>query len=203
VRLAELVLTLLNGAAHLAETAPGFGDPFDVTRACEHLSALDLADTWDPPYLPFVALADDVDESWQPPAPSPDEITGRQVGFDADGVIVILGAGRLEAVEEAVRAARPGDRVTVAMVTSDPAETGRLIRLRIGDLVGCLRGVLPPDAWQGPRLVLDHASALASAAGVPDTEDTTEAAVRVQQGRIVARARGRGAAYAVATAGDL
>jgi AcrR family transcriptional regulator len=203
VRLAELVLTLLNGAAHLAETAPGFGDPFDVTRACEHLSALDLADTWDPPYLSFVALADDVEEPWQPPAPSPDEITGRQVGFDADGVIVILGAGRLEAVEEAVRAARPGDRVTVAMVTSDPAETGRLIRLRIGDLVGCLRGVLPPDAWQGPHLVLDHASALASAAGVPDTEDTTEAAVRVQQGRIVARARGRGAAYAVATAGDL
>src|SRR5918995_1364472 len=35
VRLAELVLTLLSGAGQLAETAPGFGDPFDVARACE------------------------------------------------------------------------------------------------------------------------------------------------------------------------
>ncbi|MET8003639.1 helix-turn-helix domain-containing protein [Nonomuraea glycinis] len=198
VRLAELVLTLLNGAGHLADAAPGFVDPFDVARACEHLAGLDLADTWDPPHLPFVPLADDVEEPWQPPASSPDEITGRQVGFDADGVIAVLGAGRLEAAEEAVRAARPGDRVTVAVVTSDPAEIGRLIRLRIGDLVGCLRGVLAPDAWQGPHLVLG--SAVASAAGIPDTGDSTEAAVRVQAGKIVARARGRGAAYAVATA---
>ncbi|GGP05968.1 TetR/AcrR family transcriptional regulator [Nonomuraea glycinis] len=198
VRLAELVLTLLNGAGHLADAAPGFVDPFDVARACEHLAGLDLADTWDPPHLPFVPLADDVEEPWQPPASSPDEITGRQVGFDADGVIAVLGAGRLEAAEEAVRAARPGDRVTVAVVTSDPAEIGRLIRLRIGDLVGCLRGVLAPDAWQGPHLVLG--SAVASAAGILDTGDSTEAAVRVQAGKIVARARGRGAAYAVATA---
>jgi AcrR family transcriptional regulator len=199
VRLAELVLTLLDGAGHLADAAPGFVDPFDVARACEHLAGLDLADTWDPPHLPFVVPADDVEEPWRPPASWLDEITGRQVGLDADGVIAVLGTGRLEAAEEAVRAARPGDRVTVAVVTKDPGERGRLIRLRIGDLVGCLHGVLAPDAWQGPHLVLDHA--IATAVGVPDHGDSTEAAVRVRAGRIIARAQGRGAAHAVATAG--
>jgi hypothetical protein len=32
-------------SGHLAETAPGFGDPFDVARACEHVAGIDLADT--------------------------------------------------------------------------------------------------------------------------------------------------------------
>lgn len=200
VRLAELVLTLLNGAGHLADTAPGFADPFDVARACEHLSGLDLADTWDPPHLPFVAPAQSVQERWEPPAELPDQITGRRVGFDADGVIVVLGAGRLEAAEEAVRAARPGDRITVAVVTDDPAEIGRLVRLRVGDLTGCLRRVFEPEAWPGLRLVLDDHGTLASAVGLPDIGDATEAAVRVQAGEIVARARGRGAGHAVATA---
>ncbi|MEU7745790.1 helix-turn-helix domain-containing protein [Nonomuraea sp. NPDC049158] len=200
VRLAELVLTLLNGAAHLADTAPGFADPFDVARACEHLAGLDLADTWDPPHLPFVAPAQAVQDLWEPPAELPDQITGRRVGFDADGVIVVLGAGRLEAAEEAVRAARPGDRITVAVVTSDPAEIGRLVRLRVGDLTGCLRRVFAPEARPGLRLVLDDHATVASAVGLPDAGDATEAAVRVQAGKIVARARGRGAAHAVATA---
>ncbi|MEV0350094.1 helix-turn-helix domain-containing protein [Nonomuraea sp. NPDC050680] len=201
VRLAELVLTLLNGAGHLADTAPGFADPFDVARACEHLAGLDLADTWDPPHLPFVAPAQPVQDLWEPPAELPDQITGHRVGFDADGVIAVLGAGRLEAAEEAVRAARPGDRITVAVVTSDPAEIGRLVRLRVGDLTGCLRRVFAPDTRPGLRLVLDDHATIASAIGLPDTGDATEAAVRVQAGKIVARAGGRGAAHAVATAG--
>jgi hypothetical protein len=132
----------------------------------------------------------------------PDQITGRRVGFDADGVIAVLGTGRLEAAEEAIRAARPGDRITVAVVTSDPAEIGRLVRLRIGDLTGCLRRVFAPDAWPGLRLVIDDRATIASAIGIPDTGDATEAAVRIQAGRIFARGYGRGAAYAVATAGD-
>ncbi|WP_248963324.1 TetR/AcrR family transcriptional regulator [Sphaerisporangium perillae] len=202
VRLAELVFTLLNGAGHLAATAPGFGDPFDVARACRHLAGLDLADTWDPPHLPYVTPAQAVQDAWEPPAELPDQITGRRVGFDADGVIAVLGTSRLEASEEAVRAARPGDRITVAVVTSDPAEIGRLVRLRISDLIGCLRGVFAPDAWPGLRLVLDDRATVASAIGVPDTGDATEAAVRIQAGKIVARACGRGAAHAVATAGD-
>ncbi|MEU7837323.1 MULTISPECIES: helix-turn-helix domain-containing protein [unclassified Nonomuraea] len=200
VRLAELVLTLLNGAGHLADTAPGFADPFDVARACEHLAGLDLADTWNPPHLPFVAPARSVQERWEPPAELPDQITGRRAGFGADGVLVVLGAGRLEAAEEAVRAARPGDQITVAVVTDDPAEIGRLVRLRVGDLTGCLRRVFGPEARPGLRLVLDDHATLASAVGLPDIGDATEAAVRVQAGEIIARARGRGAAHAVATA---
>lgn len=202
VRLAELVLTLLNGAGHLADAAPGFGDPFDVARACRHLAVLDLADTWNPPHLPYVSPAQLVQDAWQPPAESPDQVTGHRVGFDSDGVIAILGTGRLEAAEEAVRAARPGDRITVAVVTSDPAEIGRLVRLRVRDLAGCLRRVFAPDAWPGLRLVLDDRAAVASAVGITDPDDATEAAVRIRGGKIFARASGRGAAHAVATAGD-
>jgi AcrR family transcriptional regulator len=200
VRLAELVLTLLHGSGHLAERAPGFGDPFDVARACEHLAGIDLADTWDPPHLAYVAPARPCQDPWVPPAEVRDQLTGRPVGFDAGGVLAVLGTGRLEAAEEAVRAARPGDRVTVAVVTSDPAELGRLVRLRISDLTGCLRRVFPPDAWPRLHLVLDDRGLLASAVGLPDAHDATEAAVRLRDGRIVARAEGRGAAHAAATA---
>jgi AcrR family transcriptional regulator len=200
VRLSELVLTLLNGAGHLADTAPGFGDPFDVARACQHLAVLDLADTWDPPHLPYGTPAQRVREAWEPPAELTDQITGRPAGFDGDGVIAVLGAGRLEAAEEAVRAAGQGEQVTVAVVTGDPAEIGRLVRLRIGDLTGCLRRVFAPDAWPGLRLVLDERATIAAAIGISDPDDATEAAVRVQAGKIFARASGRGSAHAAATA---
>jgi hypothetical protein len=200
VRLAELVLTLLNGARHLAETAPGFGDPFDVTRACRHLAGLDLADAWDPPHLPYVTPARPTGESWAPPAGATDLLTGTAVALDPDGVIVILGTGRLDAAEEAVRAARPGESVTVAVVTGDPAELGALVRLRVGDLAGCLRRAAVPAGWPGFRLLVDDHAAVASALGVRAADDT-EAAVRVRAGRIVARAQGRGAGHAAAAAG--
>jgi AcrR family transcriptional regulator len=203
VRLAELILTLLNGAGRLAETAPGFGDPFDVARACQYLAGLDLADAWDPPHLPYVTPAQPVRDTWQPPPESPDQLTGRPVGFDADGVIAILGTGRLEAAEEAIRAARPGDQITVAVVTGEPAEIGRLVRLRIADLTGCLRRVFAQDTWPDLHLVLDDGAAIAAAAGIQDAgRDATEAAVRIKDGEIVARADGRGAAHAVGIAGD-
>ena len=201
VRLAELVLTLLNGSGHLAEVAPGFGDPFDVVRACEQLAGIDLADTWDPPHLPYVVPAQPCQDRWVPPADLPDQLTGRRVGFDAAGVVAVLGTSRLEAAEEAVRAARPGDRVTVVVVTGDAAELGRLVRLRISDLTGCLRRAFAPGGWPRLHLVLDDQAQLASAIGVPDADDATEAAVRIEAGAIVARAHGRGAAHAAATAG--
>jgi hypothetical protein len=116
-------------------------------------------------------------------------------------VIALLGTGRLAAAEEAVRAARPGDRVTVVVLTSDSAEIGRLVRLRVGDLTGCLRRVFAPEVWPRLRLVLDDGALTASAVGLPDAGDATEAAVRIQGGTIVARAHGRGAAHAAATAG--
>lgn len=186
VRLAELVLTLLTGTGQLAEVAPGFGDPFDVIRACESLAATDLDDTWAPPHLPYITPATPCDEEWAPPT-----------GLAADGVVVVLGTARLSAVEEAVRAVRPGDQVTVAVVTGDPAERGRLVRLRISDLTGCLRRVFEPDPPL--RLVLDGAP-IAAAAGIADPDDGTEAAVRIRSGRITARAEGRGAGHAAATA---
>ncbi|MGV9596507.1 TetR family transcriptional regulator [Streptosporangium sandarakinum] len=201
VRLAELVLTLLNGSAGLAETAPGFGDPFDVVRACDHLAGIDLADAWDPPHLPYVSPARPCDDPWTPPAEVSDRITGRRTGLGDDGVIAVLGAGRLSAAEEAVRGALPGDRVTVVVVTGDPAETGRLVRLRVDDLTACLRRVFSPGAWPPLRLVLDDRALVAAALGLPGVGDATEAAVRVRDGRIVARAEGRGAAHAAAAAG--
>ncbi|MFI7046341.1 TetR family transcriptional regulator [Streptosporangium sandarakinum] len=201
VRLAELVLTLLNGSAGLAETAPGFGDPFDVVRACDHLAGIDLADAWDPPHLPYVSPARPCDDPWTPPAEVSDRITGRPIGLGDDGVIAVLGAGRLAAAEEAVRGALPGDRVTVVVVTGDPAEIGRLVRLRVDDLTACLRRVFAPGAWPTLRLVLDDRALVAAALGLPGVGDATEAAVRVRDGRIVARAEGRGAAHAAAAAG--
>ncbi|MGK5684157.1 TetR/AcrR family transcriptional regulator [Actinoplanes sp. URMC 104] len=196
-RLAELILTLLHGAAHLAETAPGFGDPFDVARACRHLAGLELADAWDPPHLPYVSPARPVREPWTPPDPPTDELTGLPTDLGGDGLVVVLGADRLEAAEEAVRAARPGDTVVVALVTDDPAETGALVRLRVTDLTACLRRVAGPAIHPGLRLVLDDRGTLAAAIGAP-AERRTEAAVRLTAGHIVARAEGRGAAHAVA-----
>lgn len=200
VRLAELALTLLDGSGHLAESAPGFGDPFDLARACEHLAGIDLADTWTPPYLPYVTPARPCEDAWSPPAELTDRISGDRVDLGADGLIAVLGAGRLAATEEAVRSARPGEQVTVAVVTNDAAETGRLVRLRTTDLIGCLRRVFAPDAWRRVRLVLDDDALVASAIGLTDLDDETQSAVRVQGGAIVARAHGRGAAYAVSTA---
>lgn len=199
VRLAETVLTLLNGVSHLAETAPGFGDPFDALHACEHLAGLDFADVWDMPHLPYVGAAQQCDEPWVPPEAMTDEITGGRARLD-EGVIAVLGTDRLQTAEEAVRACRPGDLVTIAVVTNDPDEVGRLVRLRISDLMSCLRRAFPPSAWPRLQLVLDDHAVLAAAAGVPDATETIESAVRVADGTIAARAHGPGAAHAAATA---
>jgi AcrR family transcriptional regulator len=197
LRLAELILTLLNGAGHLAQSAPGFGDPFDVARACRHLTGIDLPDVWNPAYLPYVGPPQVCRDSWRPPPELTDEITARPVAFDGDGIVVVLGSGRLGAAEEAVRAARPGDLVTVAAVTSDPAEIGALMRLRITEVTTCLRRAFPPAAAAPVRLVIDERAAIAAAVGVDATDDI-EAAVRVRSGEVIARATGRGAGYAVA-----
>jgi AcrR family transcriptional regulator len=200
VRRAELVLRLLDGPGASVDPALGFGDPFDIAQACAHLGDLALTDTWDPPHLPYVSPAQACREPWSPPDELRDLLTGRPVGFGEDGVVVVLGSHRLEAVEESVRAARAADRVTVAVATADPAETGRLVRLRIDDFARCLRRVFPPDGGPRLRVVLDDGGLLASAIGVPDADDTAEHAVRVRQGTLVARAHGRGAGHAAATA---
>ncbi|MDR7381903.1 TetR/AcrR family transcriptional regulator [Promicromonospora iranensis] len=200
VRLAELVLTMLSGSAALAEMAPGFGDPFDRARACEHLAGLDLDDTWAPSYLPHVEPAEPVHDAWTPPAGLADEIAGGAVDLGADGLITVLGAHRLGAVEEAVRTVRPGEQATVVVVASDPAETSNLVRLRVADAVGSLRRVFGPEPWQHVRLVIDDAAVAASAIGLSGVGDDTQAAVLVRDGLITARAQGLGAAYAATTA---
>jgi hypothetical protein len=108
----------------------------------------------------------------------------------------VLGATRLAAAEEAVRSVRPGEQVTVVVVASDPAETGCLVRLRVSDLMACLRRVFTADALPSVHILFDE-HAVVSALGLAEAGDETEAAVRVQGGAIVARAEGRGAAHAV------
>ncbi|UNZ21084.1 TetR/AcrR family transcriptional regulator [Streptomyces sp. 891-h] len=198
VRLAALALTLLHGAAGLAENAPGVGDPFDLANAAEQLADIALTDDAEPPHLPFVAPARSAEDRWAAPGGLRDELTGHPVDLGDDGVVVVLGAARLSAAEEAVRAARPGDEVTIVVVTGDPAETGRLARLRLLDLVGCLRRVFTAGELPKLRVVFDDAGAVPTALGRSSVDDATELGVRVADELIVARAEGRGAGHAVA-----
>ncbi|GGK85756.1 TetR family transcriptional regulator [Sphaerisporangium melleum] len=199
VRLAESVLTTLHGATQLATAAPGFVEPFDVVRVCERLAGLDLDDQWGPLYLHYTPQARLTDEPWTPP-PAHDVIRREPAPLTEDGVVAIVGLHRLEAVEEAVRAAPPGAMVTAVLVTADPGELGPLARLTIAELRTCLCRAFPATAWPGLRVVLDETGALAAAAGVPAVGDTTETAVRVADGRVRARADGRGACHAAAVA---
>ncbi|MDI3402294.1 TetR/AcrR family transcriptional regulator [Streptomyces cavernicola] len=218
VRVAESVLTSLHGARQLADAAPGFIEPFTVINACERLADAAPHDTWAPPHLPYVPHARPVDEPWG--AASPESSVGHSLGgadatstplpMDAvraaparlggDGVLVVLGLHRLEAVEEAVRAVPPGTTVTAVIVSGSPDELIPLARLAVADVTSCLRASFPPWAWPRLQVVYDASGSLAAAAGLPAVSDGTEAAVRIAGGRIVARADGRGACHAAATA---
>lgn len=195
VRLAETVLTTLHGASQLTAAAPGFVEPFDIVSACEQLAGLALNDFWAPPEV--VPPARPADRAWSP-LPAIDLVRGEPARLGDDGVVAILGLHRLAAAEEAIRA---GTEVTAVLVTSDPAEFAPLARLVVADLCGCLRPAFPRRAWPRLRVVCDPAGALAAAAGVRAVSDESEAAVRIEGGRIVAHADGRGACYAVASAG--
>jgi AcrR family transcriptional regulator len=199
VRVAEIALTTLQGASRLAAAAPGFGEPFDLITACERLAGLDLGDRWDPPHLPHVPQARRTGEPWSPP-PATDALRGEPARLSGDGVVAVLGLHRLAAVEEAVRAVPPGAAVTAVIVSSDPAELAALARLVITDLRTCLRASFRSPAWPALQLVHDEPGALAEAAGVPAFSDATESAVRIENGRIVARADGYGACHAAASA---
>lgn len=200
VRVAEAVLTALHGTSQMAAAAPGFGDPFDVVSVCERLAGLELDDVWAPPHLPWIPEARPADEPWSPP-PMLDAVRGEPARPAVDGVVAILGLHRLEAVEEAVRAAPPGAEVTAVLVTGDPDELMPLARLAVAEIRTCLRAAFPPSAWPHLRVVYDETGSLAARAGVPAVGDATEAAIRVEGGRVVARADGRGACHAAATAG--
>ncbi|MFF5205771.1 TetR/AcrR family transcriptional regulator [Streptosporangium sp. NPDC000396] len=199
VRVAEAVLTTLHGASQMAAAAPGFVEPFDVVSACEQLAGLELGDGWPPPHVPWIPRALSVDEPWSPPD-AVDATRGELARLSGDGVVAVLGLHRLAAAEEAVRAAPPGAEVTAVLVTGDPGELASLARLAVADVCGCLRQAFPPSAWPRLQVVHDESGALAAAAGVSAVSDATEVAVRVEAGRIVARADGFGAGHAAASA---
>ena len=200
VRTAELALTLLHGAGSLAETTPGAVEPFDLARACGHLAALDISDEWAPPHLPFVPPAQPADEVWAPVDDAVHDVTRAAVDLTADGVVAVLGTGRLTAIEEAIRATPGREAVTVFVATND-SEIASLVRLRLRDLAGCLRRAIGVSARLRLCAVASvRARTVAAVAGTPQVDDSTEAAVRVRGGRIVVRADGRGAGHAVANA---
>jgi AcrR family transcriptional regulator len=190
VRVAETVLTTLHGASQLAAAAPGFGDQFNVARACEQLAYLDMPDEWLD--VPFTTQVHTVDEPWAP-SPARDSVRGEEVSLAGDGVVAVLGLHRASAIEHAVRAAPPHATVTAVLVSGTPQELIPLARLTVAELTGCLRQAFPEHAWPRLRVVCDQTGALAAAAGVPAVSDTTEVAIRVAGGRVVARAEGYGA----------
>lgn len=199
VRVAETALTTLSGANQLAAAAPGFLEPFNVIRACEHLADLDLDDTWPPPHTSHVRTPTlSIDEPWSPPAAF-DTVRGEPARLDGDGVVAVLGMHRLAAAEEAVRAAPPDVDVTAVLVTGDPGELAPLTRLVLAEFRRCLLRAFPAPAWPRLQIVCDDTGALAAAAGLPAVSDATEAAVHVDGGRLVARADGVGACHSAAS----
>lgn len=206
VRVAEAALTTLQGASVLAQTSPGFVEPFHVVATCEHLGGLDLRDSWQPLYADYVAPPRPADEPWPQPAAGSEEaapldaVGGAPVDLRADGVVAVLGLHRLAAVEDAVRAAPPDARVTAVLVSGTPGELMPLARLMLAEFRRCLCAAFPRRAWPGLRIVYDETGALAAAAGVDAVSDATESAVRVVSGRITARADGYGACLAAARA---
>jgi hypothetical protein len=194
VRVAEAALTVLHGAGQMAAAAPGFVEPFNVVRACEQLADLDLDDTWFVP--PFITHAQVVDEPWAPPHVV-DRLRGEPAALARDGVVAILGLHRIEAIEEAVRGFHDG--VTLVLVTGDADELAPLARLAVAELRAHLRHAFPASAWPRVQVVCDEHGTLARAAGVHAVSDATEVAVRIENGRIVLRADGRGACHAAAS----
>ncbi|GAB1511740.1 TetR/AcrR family transcriptional regulator [Actinophytocola sp. KF-1] len=199
VRVAETVLTMLQGASQLAGAAPGFVEPFNVVAACAQLAYLDVDDEW--LELPFTTQARVVDEPWSPPA-AWDSVRGAEVSLAEDGVVAVLGLNRAAAVEHAVRAAPADATVTAVLVSGAPRELIPLARLAVAELTGCLRQAFPEYAWPRLRVVCDGTGALAAALGVPAVSDATEVAVRIARGRVVTRAEGYGACHAAAAAHD-
>ncbi|MEU3270334.1 TetR/AcrR family transcriptional regulator [Saccharomonospora sp. NPDC006951] len=198
VRTAEVALTTLHGASELASAAPGFVEPFNVVAACEKLAGLDLADSWQGP--PIVPKSRRCSLPWEP-APAVDLLRDEPAVLTGDGVVTVLGPHRLSAVEDAVRAAPEGCRVTAVVVTGNPGELVPLVRLMLAEVRGRLRQAFPARAIPEVQVVCDEKGALAAAAGVTAVSDASETAIRVSDGRIVAVAEGLGAGHAAALAG--
>ncbi|MFC0626741.1 TetR/AcrR family transcriptional regulator [Kribbella deserti] len=197
VRVAESALTSLYGASQLVAAAPGFVEPFNVVNACDRLLELDFDDWWPPSHS--IVRPVPVDEPWSPP-PAINLVTGQPADLDRDGVVTVLGLERLEAAEDAVRA---GAATTLVIPVDASDERAPLARLVIAEVCTCLREAFPSAAWPTLQVVLDPSGALApavAAAPLAAGGDRVEVAVRIQAGRVVSRAEGRGAGHVAASA---
>ncbi|MEU8244594.1 helix-turn-helix domain-containing protein [Actinoplanes missouriensis] len=190
VRAADVVLATLHGTARLPELV----EPFDAVTTCEHLATLPLNDWWSAP-SPAITVRPDA-RDWSPP-PAVDLISGEPAGLTG-GTVVILGLHRLGAAEDAVRALAAGETLTVVLVTGEPGEYLPLVRLMLGEFAECLRAGFTRPIRSRLRLICDESGELAAAAGVTAVSDATESAILVDRGRVVARADGHGAPFAVA-----
>jgi len=191
VRQAETILTMLHGADQTTAAAPGFIEPFDIVSACEQLAGLTLNDWWAPPH--HTAMPRTTNQPWTPPA-AQDAVRDRPTNITGDGVVAVLGLHRLAAIEDVARATQ---NATLVIVTHEPDELGPLARLTLAELGGCLRQAFPEEALPPLHVVCDETGTLAAAAGVPAVSNETEAAARIEAGRLVAYADGHGAGSAV------
>ncbi|NUW30829.1 TetR/AcrR family transcriptional regulator [Nonomuraea sp. SMC257] len=208
VRSATAALTLLQGAsqraalaAHPVADLPSrtrtlCAEREDVVRACERLARLDPGPV---PLFPILALKPySLDAPWAPP-PAVDALRGIPLALYGDGLVVFLGLRRLSAVEDVVRAAPAALPITLVVVTDDPGEHGPLARFALARMGAHLRAAVPAGGWPDVRIVCDELGRVAATAGLPSVNDGTETAVRVSGGRLIRRADGRGAGYALAS----
>ena len=117
-------------------------------------------------------------------------------------------AARAGLTPDAVSAAFPGKQALYFAALTTLHGAGRLAAAAPGFgepqtvVEACemlLRAAFPAGAWPGLQLVHDDTGELAAAVGLPSGYDTTQFAVRISEGRIVARAEGYGAGHAAAS----
>lgn len=204
VKVASSLLSLLHAAGSLSTTAPGFTDPFDVVTGCAALAATDFSDAWTPPHESIVSPVHVEDRPWEPPTGMYDLISGstvesRETGGDT--VIAVLGLRQAAAVEQALRSA-DGAHVILVLVTDAPGERAPLAEMALSELLGVLRPVVPSGALAGLTVILDRDGRCAEAAGLRAVTDDTHVALRINGGRVTARAEGPAACHALPTMSD-
>ncbi|MEV5834575.1 helix-turn-helix domain-containing protein [Nocardia sp. NPDC052112] len=195
---AESVLTILYGTTQLSYVAPEFTDPARAIALCEQVALLGGVKTPTPP-AHVHAHVTPVDEPWEPPSCT-DRIRADSARLDSDGLIAVLGMHRIGTIEAALSIWPEHTDITLALVSDHPAELAPLARLAIADICRSLRHAFPAAALPRLQVIVDDAGTLAAACGFDRVEDNSELAVIVENGHITARAEGRGAAKAAATA---
>ncbi|MEV4124000.1 helix-turn-helix domain-containing protein [Nocardia sp. NPDC049707] len=195
---AESVLTILYGTTQLSYVAPEFTDPARAIALCEQVALLGGVKTPTPP--PRIdARVTRVDEPWEPPS-CIDRVRGESARLDRNGLVAILGMHRIGTIEAALSIWPEHTDITLALVSDHPAELAPLARLAIADICRSLRHAFPAAALPRLQVIVDDAGTLAAACGFDKVDDNSEFAVLVENGRITARADGRGAGEAAATA---